>query len=122
MQFYDYTKIPNRKISHIKNYHLTWSYSEASDRYADYFDQVMYNKAVVFNLKKSEPLPETYRGLEVIDGDTHDMRFLDEPNKVVGLRAKGKAKTDDSGFVIQPIKLLGETYSLNSIERYGVWD
>lgn len=119
VQFYDYTKIPNRKVSHIKNYHLTWSYSEASDRYADYFDQVMYNKAVVFNLKKSEPLPKTFKGLEVIDGDTHDMRFLDKPNKVVGLRAKGKAKTDDSGFVIQPIKFLGETYSLNSIERYA---
>jgi len=79
----------------------------------------MYNKAVVFNLKKSEPLPETFKGLEVIDGDTHDMRFLDKPNKVVGLRAKGKAKVDDTGFVIQPIKFLGETYSLNSIERYA---
>ena len=85
---------------------MTWSYSEASDRYADYFDQVMYNKAVVFNLKKSEPLPKTFKGLEVIDGDTHDMRFLDKPNKVVGLRAKGKAKTDDSGFVIQPIRFV----------------
>ena len=30
IQFYDYTKIPTRKVSHIKNYHLTWSYSEAN--------------------------------------------------------------------------------------------
>ena len=29
-----------------------------------------------------------------------DMRFLDEPNVVVGLKAKGKAKKDYSGFVI----------------------
>ena len=63
-------------------------------------------KQSCFNLKKSEPLPETFKGLEVIDGDTHDMRFLDEPNKVVGLRAKGKAKTDDSGFVIQPLRFV----------------
>jgi hypothetical protein len=28
------------------------------------------------------------------------MRFLDEPNVIVGLKAKGKAKKDTSGFVI----------------------
>jgi hypothetical protein len=33
------------------------------------------------------------------------MRFLDEDNVVVGLRAKGKAKTDTSGFVIQAIQI-----------------
>ena len=49
VQFYDYTKIPTRKVSHIKNYHLTWSYSEANDKYAKLFDRVPYNKAVVFN-------------------------------------------------------------------------
>ena len=27
IQFYDYTKIPTRKVSHITNYHLTWSLS-----------------------------------------------------------------------------------------------
>ena len=39
VQFYDYTKIPNRKVSHIPNYHLTWSYSEANKKYADYFNR-----------------------------------------------------------------------------------
>jgi hypothetical protein len=29
VQFYDYTKIPTRKVDNIPNYHLTWSYSEA---------------------------------------------------------------------------------------------
>lgn len=97
VQFYDYTKIPTRKTKHIPNYHLTWSYSQANKKYADYFKKVEHNKAVVFNTKT---LPSFFKGLKVIDGDTHDMRFLDEDNVVVGLRAKGKAKTDTSGFVI----------------------
>lgn len=102
VQFYDYTKIPTRKTKHIPNYHLTWSYSEANQKYADRFSDVKHNKAVVFNTKT---LPSFFKGLKVIDGDTHDMRFLDEDNVVVGLRAKGKAKTDTSGFVIQAVQI-----------------
>ena len=101
IQFYDYTKIPTRKVSHIKNYHLTWSYSEANDKYAKLFDSVPYNKAVVFN----GGLPKIFKGMKVIDGDTTDMRFLDKTNRVVGLKAKGKARKDDSGFVIQTLQI-----------------
>lgn len=104
VQFYDYTKIPTRKVEQYQNYHLTWSYSEANEKYAEYFNKVPYNKAVVFN----GDLPKTFKGLEVIDGDIHDMRFLDKPNVVVGLRAKGEAKKDNTGFVIQPLKLIME--------------
>ena len=101
VQFYDYTKIPTRKVSHIKNYHLTWSYSEANDKYAKLFDSVPYNKAVVFN----GGLPRIFKGMKVIDGDTTDMRFLDKTNRVVGLKAKGEAMKDDSGFVIQTLQI-----------------
>jgi hypothetical protein len=103
VQFYDYTKIPTRKVDKIPNYHLTWSYSEANEKYAEMFDQVPNNKAVVFRTKD---LPSMFRGLEVIDGDTHDMRFLDKPNSVVGLKAKGQAKKDYSGFVIDVVQLV----------------
>ena len=96
IQFYDYTKIPTRDIGGIRNYHLTWSYSEANEKYSNLFEKVEHNKAVVFRDK----LPSMFKGLKVIDGDKHDMRFLDEPNVVVGLKAKGKAKKDYSGFVI----------------------
>jgi len=102
IQFYDYTKIPTRKVDHIPNYHLTWSYSEANEKYAKMFDQVPNNKAVVFRTKD---LPSMFKGLKVIDGDTHDMRFLDKPNSVVGLKAKGQAKKDYSGFVIDAIQI-----------------
>ena len=96
IQFYDYTKIPTRKVEGITNYHLTWSYSEANEKYSKLFDTIPYNKAVVFrNL-----LPSLFKNVKVIDGDEHDMRFLDEPNVVVGLKAKGKAIKDYSGFVI----------------------
>ena len=96
VQFYDYTKIPTRKTKYIFNYHLTWSYSEADDKYAELFNKVKHNIAVVFHNK----LPKTFRGRKVIDGDTHDMRFKDEPNVVVGLLAKAEAKKEDNGFVI----------------------
>ena len=94
--FYDYTKIPTRKVEGIKNYHLTWSYSEANTKYSKLFDSVINNIAVVFK----GTLPDSFKGRKVIDGDKTDLRFLDQHNVVVGLKAKGKAKLDTSGFVI----------------------
>ena len=99
IQFYDYTKIPTRKVEHIPNYHLTWSYSEADSKYAALIKNVSNNIAVVFR----EALPEVFKGFKVIDGDKHDMRFLDETQVVVGLVEKGEAKKDTSGFVIDLI-------------------
>ena len=54
------------------------------------------NVAVVFR----KELPATYLGRKVINGDETDLRFLDEKNVIVGLKAKGKAKKDMSGFVV----------------------
>jgi len=102
VQFYDYTKIPTRKVKDIPNYQLTWSYSEANDKYAKRFNEVKDNIAVVFRDKN---LPATFKGKKVIDGDLTDMRFLDELNIVVGLKAKGKAKKDTSGFVIDVLQI-----------------
>lgn len=102
VQFYDYTKIVKRAYAKLpSNYHLTLSYSEAD---ADYAEQVLQavrdtgvNAAVVFR----NELPDTFKGLPVIDGDKDDLRFLDPKGVIVGLVAKGKkAKADTSGFVI----------------------
>lgn len=102
IQFYDYTKILNRR-NLPSNYHLTVSYSEASDKYAKQVLQVKQdtstNIAVVFKDKAS--IPSTYKGYNVVDGDKDDLRFLDVPNSVVALYAKGQAKKDNSGFVIR---------------------
>ena len=102
IQFYDYTKILNRR-NLPSNYHLTVSYSEASDKYAKQVLQVKQttstNIAVVFKDKAS--IPSTYKGYNVIDGDKDDVRVLDIPNSVVALYAKGQAKKNTSGFVIR---------------------
>ena len=46
-----------------------------------------------------------FLGLTVIDGDKDDLRFLDPENSIVGLYAKGDARKDNSGFVIDVNKL-----------------
>lgn len=101
IQFYDYTKIANRKVSGIKNYHITWSYSAANPAYSAMADAAKangMNVAVVFRHKAN--IPASFLGLPTIDGDRDDMRFLDPKGVVVALYAKGKAKRDTSGFVV----------------------
>ena len=55
------------------------------------------NVAVVF---RNAELPKTWLGIKVINGDKHDLRFKDTKGCIVGLKAKGKAKKDKSGFVV----------------------
>jgi hypothetical protein len=95
VQFYDYTKLPSRKVP--SNYHLTVSYSAANAKYADKASKTTHNIAVVF---RDSNLPRTFLGRTVINGDTTDLRFLDVKNVIVGLYAKGKAKQDSTGFVV----------------------
>jgi hypothetical protein len=52
--------------------------------------------AVVF-----DNLPETFKGFRVENGDLSDLRFMDNKNVIIGLKAKGKAKKDFSGFVVR---------------------
>ena len=104
IQFYDYTKVVKRALDRNlpANYSLTISYSEASHRYAQNViktaKQTGKNVAVVFR----GTAPKTFKGLPVICGDTTDERFLDpcHTSHIVALTAKGSAKKDDSGFVI----------------------
>ena len=106
VQFYDYTKVLGRKISDIKNYHLTFSAADGNDADVMKAIQQDYNVATVFGIKKTLPMPEAYNGLPVFNGDESDLRFLDPKGVVVGLYAKGKAKKDTSGFVKYPTFML----------------
>ncbi len=99
IQFYDYTK----RLGHITrlspaNYHLTFSRSEVNETACvDVLWHTQVNVAVVF---RGIP-PSTYLNRPVISGDDHDLRFLDKPGGyIVALKAKGKAKKDQSGFVV----------------------
>tara|TARA_Y100000385_G_scaffold224240_1_gene234434 strand:- start:2505 stop:3221 length:717 start_codon:yes stop_codon:yes gene_type:complete len=100
VQWYDYTKIPNRKVSHLANYHLTWSYSAANPKYEQYFDDVIRNGMSVAVVFRKPINLKTWRGYKVVDGDKDDLRFLDPKQSIVALYAKGRAKKDQSGFVV----------------------
>ena len=96
--FYDYTKHKNRKRL-PKNYSLTFSRSEVTTN--EDVDQAInngMNVAVVFK----DRLPLYWNNIPVIDGTTHDLRFLDPKSCIVGLVAKGTAKKDKTGFVVSP--------------------
>ena len=93
--FYDYTKVPGRVTP--ANYHLTFSRSEVNEREAKAELVRGRNVAVVFE----DRFPEEFWGAPVIDGEQHDLRFLDPQGVIVGLKAKGKARKDESGFVLQ---------------------
>jgi hypothetical protein len=103
VQFYDYSKHAHRMHLAIPNYHLTFSRSEDScnQSKASLLVSLGKNVAVVFSTKKGQPLPETWQGKQVVDGDIDDLRFLDPKGCIVGLRAKSKATKDSTGFVVQ---------------------
>jgi hypothetical protein len=102
IQFYDYTKIPTRN-NIPSNYDLTFSYSGV-ESFQSVWNKALKNDelkrfAVVFSNR--DKIPAQFAGMTVIDGDSTDLRFLDKLNTVVGLYAKGKAKQDKTGFVVQ---------------------
>jgi len=93
-RFYDYTKLAGRCLPEyvarhgLKDYHLTFSFSGENWKACQMLLERGVSVAVCFDLKKGEQLPETYKGYQVIDGDIHDLRFLDEKGVIVGLRYK----------------------------------
>jgi hypothetical protein len=104
VQCYDYTKIP-RAWAASDRIHYTFSRSETNERDCALALREGVNVAVVFDTKRGDPLPLRYvlGGQEavVIDGDRHDLRFLDPKGVIVGLRAKGPARKAAHGFVTQ---------------------
>lgn len=96
VQFYDYTKVLGRKTSKYKNYHLTFSAADGNDADVSRAMEQGMNVAVVF-----DEIPETYKGKTVFNADDTDLRFLDPKGVVLGLKAKGRAKKDYTGFVIR---------------------
>ncbi len=100
VQFYDYTKVLGRKVADIPNYHLTFSAADGNN--ADVAKAIAQgmNVAMVF-----DALPEVYMGREVFNADETDLRFLDPKGVIAGLKAKGRAKKDTTGFVRRVINI-----------------
>lgn len=116
IQFYDYTKVVNRFDNIPENYHLTFSYTGYNwDDCIKVLDKG-FNVAAVFNnyktynmlAKNIKPLPTTYKGYNVIDGDVTDYRPLDNKGTIVALRFKKISNKEianeviKSKFVINP--------------------
>jgi hypothetical protein len=91
VQFYDYTKVLGRKVAHLPNYHLTFSKADGND--ADVQKALAQGLSVVAVYDR---IPEG-----VPSADETDLRFLDPKGIMLGLKAKGRAKKDYSGFVIR---------------------
>jgi hypothetical protein len=95
IQFYDYTKVLGRKVKHIENYHLTFSKADGND--SDVADALLQGMSVVAVYDK---IPAG-----VPSADETDLRFLDPKGIMLGLKAKGRAKKDYTGFVIRLTEL-----------------
>lgn len=100
IQFYDYTADHTRLDAFMgkwSNYHLTYSRKEsrASHVHAERLLSMGVNVAAVYS-----NADKAVEKLNAINGDLHDLRFLDQKGKIVALKAKGDAKKDESGFVI----------------------
>ena len=91
VQFYDYTKVLGRKVKHLPNYHLTFSKADGND--SDVAEALLQGMSVVAVYDK---IPAG-----VPSADETDLRFLDPKGIMLGLKAKGRAKKDYSGFVIR---------------------
>jgi hypothetical protein len=91
VQFYDYTKVLGRKVAHLPNYHLTFSKADGNDAdVAKALEQGLSVVAVYDEIPAGVP-----------SADETDLRFLDPKGTMLGLKAKGRAKKDYSGFVIR---------------------
>jgi hypothetical protein len=115
VKFYDYTKLTNRR-GLPANYSLTLSAHEgtpdvevlAAVAQGQNVAMVFRSTAVMAKSKSTKgqgilmrrmPMIADWFGAPVVDGDESDLRFLDPVGCIVGLRAKGDAVLDNSGFV-----------------------
>lgn len=102
LQFYDYTKQADRFYRDLPtNYQLMFSYSGKST----YKNQVKSflesgSDAAIAVVFRDKNFPTTFLGRPVINGDESDWVNVQQRNVVVGLVAKGPAKTNSNGFVV----------------------
>lgn len=97
VQFYDYTKIPHRMAAswHLPpNYHLTFSRCEDNDHLIPDILDAGGTVTVVI-----DPPTNTSPWHQVIDGDEHDLRYLDPPGSIIVLKPKGSLQNSGSPFI-----------------------
>ena len=101
--FYDYTAILGKIKKYINtSYSLTLSRKEDNEKEILEALKLGGNVAAVFR----DDLPTKYKGYNVVNGDSSDLEMIYNKNVILGLKAKGDAKKDKTGFVI-------DSYNLN---------
>jgi hypothetical protein len=101
--FYDYTKYPYDKRpteTLPPNYDLTYSHAEG--RLAESDRNLANGRRVAMVFRKPETATK-WRQTAIVDGDGHDYRPSDPQGVIVALKAKGDAKHDQSGFVLDAL-------------------
>jgi hypothetical protein len=95
--FYDYTKNIQKAIRYKSHPNYTVTFSRAEDNAVQTALAIKHgiNVAAVFN-----ELPKFWRGVEVVDGDASDLQMLKYNGVILGLKAKGAARKDKTGFTI----------------------
>lgn len=101
-RYYDYTAVRSRMDRFLRgdfpaSYSLAFSRKETNEELCREVLARGGTVSVVF----AGPKPTRFWGRRVIDGDAHDLRFLDPPGVIVGLSAKGRARRDQTGFVVR---------------------
>lgn len=99
--YYDYTKILGKVKKYINETRYILTFSRAEDNHSEAIEalELGANVSAVFN----GPIPRNYKGFKVIDGDQSDIVMIYNKGAVLGLKAKGAAKKDNSGFVINTL-------------------
>ncbi len=113
VQFMDYTKIAKRFDEPLPaNYHLTFSRTEKNAADCERLLSKGFNVAVVYRVENKKVLKRDWptkipavfsvntAAFPTVNGDDSDLRFTDGAGKIVMLTAKGRAKKDESGFVV----------------------
>jgi hypothetical protein len=106
VMFYDYTKVPfkyRKDAVDLPNYRLTYSYTgePVSIKRANEYIAAGCSVSVVYTGDASAKLKQLFPDCWYwVNGDAHDMRFLDPAGSLVLLKAKGDAVRDRSGFVV----------------------
>lgn len=97
--YYDYTKIFGKVKKYINEPRYVLTFSRAEDNHSEALEalQLGANVSAVF----SGDLPQYYSGYKVIDGDQSDIVMIYNKGSILGLKAKGQAKNDASGFVLK---------------------
>ena len=104
---YDYTKSIRRATRELTtDYKTRWHnvFSKSEVNHAECLEFLRQGGSVAIPFAaRMHALPRWHDGYRVVDGDLHDLLFLQPKNRVVGLAAKGALKKDNpEGFAVMP--------------------